>query len=167
MKITDARYGQLVRPAEPADMLALCPTYHVQIPAGVIADIDPHAGTLSVKWIDYRGVQDETCELPPQHFHPATFYTGALPAQPHPWIEIRDVTRYIDHVRDYPTCLRFHTVEDANEALHAIAQAADAFNPIIESDPTSPVPGALAVRTEWPSHTRTHRLQYLRVGSVL
>lgn len=167
MKITETRYGQLVRAAEPADMLALCPTYHVEIPAGVIADIDSHAGTITVKWIDYHGVQDQTCELSPDHFHPATFYDADLPAQPHPWIEIRDISRYVDHVRDYPTCLRFHTVADANAALYAIAEAADAFDPIIESDPSSAVPGALAIRTEWPSHTRTHRLQYLRVTSTL
>lgn len=166
MKITDARYGQLVRPAEPHHMLTLCPTYHVEIPAGVIADIDHHADTISVKWIDYHGVQDETCELPPEHFHPATPETVTAPAHPHPWIEIRDVSRYVDHVRDSPTCLRFHTVEDANEALYAIAEAADAFNPIIESDPTSPVRDALAVRTEWPSHTRTHRLQYHRIPAA-
>lgn len=167
MKITEARYGQLVRPAEPADMLTHCRTYHVQIPGGVIVDLDPHAETISVKWIDYKGVQDETYELPAAHFRPVRPDTVTVPPLPHPWIEIRDVSRYVDHVRDYPTCLRFHTADDANEALYAIAEAADAFSPIIESDSTSPVPGALAVRVEWPTHTRTHRLQYRRVPVAL
>lgn len=146
MNANQFRVGQLVCAADADAMTSLCPTYSRNTVHGVIVDNTVDAGRhrVAVKWIDYRGPQQETYPLDPSLLRigsltgatrtrvcparrPATPRTSTssprFPLHGAPSIEIRQLKIYANGTRDTATRLHFHTVDDANIALHAIADA--------------------------------------------
>jgi hypothetical protein len=148
------RVGQLVSAADPAALADLCPAYTVRSRHAIVVAADEHQA--AVKWIDYRGLQHDTCVLPPTLLQPGTLNAaartrvihcrrtdtalpGATPAVvPHnadPTIEIRELRIFPSRSSEIGTGLLFHTVQDANVALHALADAQEAFPVHIRARP--------------------------------
>jgi len=172
------RIGQLVSAADSAKLAALCATYTHYSIHGIIVAVDGHR--VDVKWIDYIGPQRQTYLLDPSLLRAGTLTTGTrtrvfsrrctAPAQqtgrpyalsPHaqPSFEIRELKIYASGIRESATGLQFHTVDDANIALHAIADAQEAHQPTFGPDLTSTIPGAHIVVVSWATYTALYRLE--------
>lgn len=72
------RVGQLVSASDPVTLADLCPTYTRSTHAIVVA-VDEHQ--VAVKWIDYRGLQRETCFLEPSLLHVSSSPRCCTPAR--------------------------------------------------------------------------------------
>lgn len=166
------RVGQLVSAADPATLADLCPTYTRRSTHAIVVAVDEHQA--AVKWIDYRGIQHETCVLEPSLLRAGTLNAAArtrvihcrrtdtalpggtpaaLPGSAEPTIEIRELRIFSARSSDTGTGLKFHTVHDANVALHALADAQEAFQSTFGPDPASAYPAP----TSWSSTGRYTR----------
>lgn len=56
------RVGQLVSARDPDALADRCPTYRVRSRHGIVVALTERQA--AVKWIDYRGLQHDTCVLP-------------------------------------------------------------------------------------------------------
>jgi hypothetical protein len=179
------RVGQLVSAADPAALADLCPAYTVRSRHAIVVAADEHQA--AVKWIDYRGLQHDTCVLPPTLLQPGTLNAaartrvihcrrtdtalpGATPAVvPHnadPTIEIRELRIFPSRSSEIGTGLLFHTVQDANVALHALADAQEAFQSTFGPDPASAVSGADIVVVYRALYTTVYRLEHCDAEEV-
>ena len=179
------RVGQLVSASDPAALADICPTYTVGSRHAIVVAVDEHQA--AVKWIDYRGLQHDTCVLPPALLQPGTLNAAArtrvihcrrtdtaLPAatpaalrhNAEPAIEIRELRIFLSRSSDTPTGLIFHTVQDANVALHAIADAQEAFQSTFAPDPVSAVAGADIVAVYRTLYTTIYRLDHRGAAGV-
>ncbi len=178
------RVGQLVSASDPATLADLCPTYTRSTHAIVVA-VDEHQ--VAVKWIDYRGLQRETCFLEPSLLHDGTLNAAArtrvipcrrtdtalpgatpaaLPRNAEPTIEIRELRIFSSRSSETGTGLMFHTVYDANVALHALADAQEAFQSTFGPDPASVVSGADIVVVYRALYTTVYRLDHCGADGV-
>ena len=177
--------GHLVSATDPAKIAALCATYIHDTIHGVIVALDRHR--VAVKWIDYRGPQHETYLVAPSllcvgtlatatrtrvfprrrtaTMHPATVHAVAPDDQPS--IEIRELKIHAggDAARETATRLQFHTIEDANIALHAIADAQEAFQWTFGPDLASTISGAYIVAVYRAMYTTLYRLDRVHVDA--
>lgn len=69
------RVGQLVSASDPATLADLCPTYTRRSTHAIVVAVDEHQ--VAVKWIDYRGLQRETCFLEPSLLRAGTLNAAA------------------------------------------------------------------------------------------
>jgi hypothetical protein len=173
------RVGQLVSACDPDALTDLSPTYTVGSRHGIVVAVDEHQA--AVKWIDYRGLQHDTCVLPPALLCAGTLNAaactrvihcrrtdtampGATPVVvPHnaaPSIEIRELRIFSSRSSETDTGLTFHTVRDANVALHALADAQEAFQSTFGPDPASAVSGADTVVVYRALYTTVYRLEH-------
>ena len=135
----------------------------------------------AVKWIDYRGLQHDTCVLPAPMLCAGTLDAAArtrvihcrrtdtalpgatpavLPPNAEPTIEIRELRIFSSRSSETATGLTFHTVQDANIALHALADAQEAFQSTFGPDPASAVSGADIVVVYRALYTTVYRLEH-------
>jgi hypothetical protein len=129
-----------------------------------------------------RGIQHETCVLEPSLLCAGTLNAAArtrvihrrrtdtglpattptpLPRNAETTIEIRELRIFSTRSSDTGTGLKFHTVHDANVALHALADAQEAFQSTFGPDPASAVPGADIVVVHRTLYTTVYRLDHL------
>jgi hypothetical protein len=174
MNTNDFHIDQLVDAADTSAVSRACATYTCKTTHGFIVAID--ARHITVEWIDSWGPQHETYPLEPELLRAATLTAAAQsrtlrqpntraqtnlaltdPSRNEPSIEIRELKIWATGTREGPTGLRFHTVEDANTALEAIA-AAQAVPPTRGPDLASVIPGAHIVAVYWAMHTAVYRL---------
>jgi hypothetical protein len=87
---------------------------------------------------------------------------AALPRNAEPTIEIRELRIFSSRSSDTGTGtgLMFHTVYDANVALHALADAQEAFQSTFGPDPASAVSGADIVVVYRTLYTTVYRLDH-------
>ena len=178
MNANDFHVGQLVSATDPATMTVLCATYTHYSTHGIIVEVDEHR--VDVKWIDYIGPQHQTYLLDPSLLRAGTLTTGTRtrvfprrctapalqPSRPHTLpshaqlsFEIRQLKIYASGRRESASGLQFHTVDDANIALHAIADAQEAHQPTFGPDLTSAISGAYIVVVSWATYTALYRLE--------
>ena len=81
-----------------------------------------------------------------------------------PCIEIRELKIWATETREGPTGLRFHTIEEANTALEAIA-ATQAIRSMCGPDLASVIPGANIVAVDWTMHAAVYRLDRIHPAS--
>lgn len=168
--------GQLVTAADPVAMSRTCATYTCKTTYGFIVAID--AQHVTVEWIDPWGPQYKPYALQPQLLRAATLaaevrsqaschahaghHNDCSPAtntpNDAPCLEIRELKIWANGTRERSTGLRFHTVDEANTALLAIAAAHDANRPMCRPDLASVIPGAYIVAVYWAMHTAVYRL---------
>ena len=86
---------------------------------------------------------------------------AAWPRNAEPTIKIRGLRIFSARSSDTGTGLKFHTVHDANVALHALADAQEAFQSTFGPDPASAVPGADIVVVYRALYTTVYRLDHL------
>jgi hypothetical protein len=173
------RVGQLVSACNPDALAERCASYSVRSRHGiVVALIERQA---SVKWIDYRGLQQDTCVLPAPMLCAGTLDAAArtrvihcrrtdtalpcltpvlVPSDAEPTIEIRELRTTSSRSTESRTGLTFHTVRDANVALHALADAQEAFQSTFGPDPASAVSGADTVVVYRTLYTTIYRLDH-------
>ncbi|MEE6140523.1 hypothetical protein SKC41_29950 [Mycobacterium sp. 050128] len=168
--------GQLVTAADPVAMSRTCATYTCKTTYGFIVAIDVQ--NVTVEWIDAWGPQYKPYPVHPQLLCAATLTAGVRSqalghahigrhhncssaiSTPNgaPCLEIRELKIWANGTRERPTGLRFHTVDEANTALLAIAVAHDANRPTCRPDLASVIPGAYIVAVYWAMHTAVYRL---------
>jgi len=179
------RVGQLVSASDPATLADLCPTYTFRSTHAIVVAVDEHQ--VAVKWIDYRGLQRETCFLEPSLLRAGTLNAAArtrvihcrrtdtalpgatpatLPRNAEPTIEIRELRIFSSRSSETGTGLMFHTVYDANVALHALADAQEAFQSTFGPDPASVVSGADIVVVYRALYTTVYRLDHCGADGV-
>jgi hypothetical protein len=156
--------------AGPGALADRCPAYNVRSPHGIVVAVDERRA--AVKWIDYRGLQHDTCVLPPALLCAGTLDAAArtrvihcrrtdtampgliqvvVPHNAEPTIEIRELRIFSSRSSETDTGLTFHTVRDANVALHALADAQEAFQSTFGPDPASAAPAPIP----WSSTARS------------
>ncbi|MFC6130257.1 hypothetical protein ACFP2H_28070 [Mycolicibacterium llatzerense] len=164
--------GNIVHPAGHAAHRLTPPSGPI-ITGGVILRLNHREHLAAVRWIDYRGPQDQhrivdIDDLLIPAPKPAPWWrrgTQHRPCTGRPQLRIRNLKVSRHAIETYDLDLWFHTVEDANAALRLIAAAKEPFHPRIRKDRRSNLPGALTVTTRWPSHTDVYQVyQPLRVA---
>jgi hypothetical protein len=173
------RVGLLVSACDPDALAERCPTYSVRSRHGVIVALTEHHA--AVKWIDYRGLQHDTCVLPAPMLCAGTLDSAArtrvihcrrtdtalpsltpvvVPPNAETTIEMRELRISSSRSTETGTGLTFHTVRDANVALHALADAQEAFQSTFGPDPASAVSGADTVAVYRALYTTIYRLEH-------
>ncbi len=182
MNANDLRVGQLVSAADTDTMIDRCSAYTHYTIHGLIVAAEGHR--VAVKWIDYRGPQHETYLFNSSLLRVGTLTAGtrtrlvlrrrapamhavtispAIPPDAKPSIEIRELKIYPTGTREAATGLQFHTVDDANIALHAIADAQEAFQPTFGPHLASSVAGGYIVAVYRATYTTLYRLDSIHV----
>lgn len=171
--------GQLVSARVPDVLAERCPTYSVRSRHGIVVELAERQAI--VKWIDYRGLQHDTCVLPQLMLCAGTLDATArtrvihcrrtdtalpdrtpvlVPPNTEPTIAMHELRITSARSTECPTGLTFHTVHDANVALHALADAQDAFQSTFGPDPASAVPDADTVVVYRTLYTTIYRLEH-------
>lgn len=170
--------GQLVSARDPDALAERCPTYNVRSRHGIVVELAERQAV--VKWIDYRGLHHDNCTLAAPMLCAGTLDAAArtrvihcrrtdtarpcptsVPVLPNaePTIAMRELRIFASRSSETGTGLRFHTVRDANIALHALADAQEAFQSTFGPDPASVVPGADTVVVYRALYTAVYRLE--------
>ena len=89
-----------------------------------------------------------------------------VPRNAEPTIEIRELRISSSRSSETGTGLMFHTVDDANVALHALADAQEAFQSTFGPDPASAVSGADTVVVYRALYTTVYRLDHCGADGV-
>lgn len=177
------RVGQLVS-ARDADALAEhCPTYNVRARHGIVVALTESDATVT--WIDYRGLQHDPWLVPAAMLCAGTLDAAARTRVIHcrrtdtalpgpapvlvnptaePTIELRELRISSSRSSEIATGLTFHGVCDANVALHALADAQEAFQSTFGPDPASGVCGADTVAVFRTLYTTVYRLGHRATG---
>lgn len=173
------RVGQLVSACDPDALAERSPTYNVRSRHGIVVELAERQAII--KWIDYRGLQHDTCVLPVPMLCAGTLDAAARTRVIHcrrtdtarpdltpvvvspgaePTIAMRELRITSTRSTESPTGLVFHTVHDANVALHALADAQEAFQSTFGPDPASAVSGADTVAVYRMLYTTIYRLEH-------
>jgi hypothetical protein len=173
------RVGQLVSACDADALAERSPTYSVRAHHGIVVALAERQAV--VKWIDYRGLQHDPCGVPVAMLCAGTLDAAArtrvihcrrtdtarpdltpvvVPPAADPTIVMRELRITSTRSTESPTGLAFHTVHDANVALHALADAQEAFQSTFGPDPASAVSGADTVVVYRMLYTTVHRLEH-------
>lgn len=173
------RVGQLVAARDPGALAERCPTYSIRHRHGIVVSACDRR--IGVKWIDhYRGLQTDTCLVAPPLLCAGILDPAArtriihcrrtdtavpgltaivVPPSARPDIEMRELRISSARSTETATGLKFHTVHDANVALHALADAQAIFESTFGPDLTSAVPGADIAVVCRALYTTVYRLE--------